>query len=327
MSDQISDFTPLSSEQLAALSDTQKEIFLSLDVQDRQFFAKNFSPAGLGQALERKWETIQSRLRTSAFDQRVKENFALQAGTDTQSSSLSVGEVAAGAAGIVGAVGIGALAKKIAVDGKAAWRGVSPRDLVDALIKTFARQEKTDIRFDPPGDEGNLHATVLLRSPGGMVPALNIDLTHLTDATEVHISKVSSQSILETVKDQGQKILDLVQDGLSLGKKGGAGNLLDLAGQMMDKGFDVVQAVKDLNLEDRAWEAIQRVADPLQAQYDERMAVVKERRLKLEMAWDDFNTCPKCRVPFGAEDSECRVCGTARPAEPEQPDPRAVSAD
>ncbi|MBN2549184.1 MAG: hypothetical protein JXB15_08510 [Anaerolineales bacterium] len=324
MSDQIPDFSPLSSEQLAALNDTQKEIFLSLDAQDRQFFAKNFSAAGLGQALERKWETVQSRLRTSAFDQRIKENLQAQGGASAQSSSLSVGEVAAGAAGIAGAVGIGVLAKKIAVDGKAAWRGVSPRDLVDALVSTFARQEKTDIRFDPPSDEGNLHATVLLRSPSGMLPALNIDLTHLADATQVYISKVSSQSLMETIKDQGQKILDLVQDGLSLGRKGGAENLLDLAGQVMDQGFDVVQAVKDLDLEDRAWAAIQRVADPLQMQYDERMADEKERQLRLEMAWDDYNTCPKCRVPFGGEDSECRVCGTARPAKPEQPDPRSA---
>ncbi|MEW5868861.1 MAG: hypothetical protein AB1894_06260 [Chloroflexota bacterium] len=323
MTEQTPNYSPLSPEQLTELNDAQKDIFQQLDEKDRQFFAKNFSPASLGKALERKWETIQSRARLSAFDQRVKENLTGPGKDAPEKPGLNAGDLALGAAGVAGVVGIGVLASKIAPEGKATWRGVTPRDLIDPLVKTFARQEKTDIRFEPPTAEGLLQASVLLRTSSGMLPGLTVVLTPLKEATEVQISKVSSDSILGTVKEGGQKLIDLVQDGLRLGKKqSGAENLLDLAGKMVNQGVDIAQSVKDLNLEDKAWEAIQNVAAPLQAIYNEKMAEQQESRLKLEMAWDDYISCPKCRVNFGADDLECRVCGTARPPRPEQPDPR-----
>ena len=37
-------------------------------------------------------------------------------------------------AGVAGAIGVGVLAGKIAPEGKASWRGVSPRDLVEPLL-------------------------------------------------------------------------------------------------------------------------------------------------------------------------------------------------
>ena len=325
MSDQTPDSTSLlSSEQLQALTDFQKEIFLKLALQDQQFFARNFYSASLGKALERKWENIQSNARLAAFDQRVKENLASQASSSASSPGLSAGDIAVGAAGVAGAVGIGVLAKKIAPDGKAIWRGVKPRDLIDSLVKTFARQEKTDIRFDPPSAEGVIHGNVLLRSSNGLLPGLDIVLAPLSEATQVTITKLSSESLMDTVKEGGQKLIDLVQDGFRLGKQGGVENLLDLAGKVVNQGTDIAKTVKDLDLEDKAWEAIKTAGDPIQAIYDEKMAAENEFRLRIEIAWDDYNTCPKCRVEFGAEDLECRVCGTARPARPERPDPRSV---
>lgn len=325
----MSDLTPepttlLTTEQLQALTDSQKEIFLKLTLQDQQFFAKNFFPASLGKALERKWENIQSNARLAAFDQRVKENLAAQVSSTSSSPGLSAGDIAVGAAGVAGAVGIGVLAKKIAPDGKATWRGTTPRDFVDPLVKLFARQEKTDIRFEPPTSEGVIHGNVLLRSSSGLLPGLDIILAPLNEATQVTITKLSSESLMDTVKEGGQKLIDLVQDGFRLGKQGGVDNLLDLAGKVVSQGTDIAKTVKDLNLEDKAWEAIKNAGDPIQSIYDEKMAVENERRLRLEMAWDDYNTCPKCRVEFGAEDLECRVCGTARPARPELPDPRSL---
>ena len=59
MTDQPSAYSPLSAEQLSALTETQKAVYLQLDGADRQFFAGNFSPASLGKALDRKAEARQ----------------------------------------------------------------------------------------------------------------------------------------------------------------------------------------------------------------------------------------------------------------------------
>jgi len=247
MNDQTFDYTPLSVDQLAALNDAQKEIFLQLDAADRQFFAANFSPASLGKALERKWETLKSRAALAAHDQRMKDRLQAKSGEAAARPAISASDVAVGAAGVAGLVGIGALARQIAPEGKASWRGVAPRDLVDALVNEFARQEKTDIRFQQPDSGGALHGEVLLRTSGGLAPALNLTLTPLGETTQVEISKISSESLLETVKEGGQKLLDLVQDGLRLGKgRTGAGDLLDMAGKVMDQGVGVAKTVNDL---------------------------------------------------------------------------------
>lgn len=322
MSEQTPDFSLLSPDHLQNLTENQKDIYLKLVPQDQQFFSKNFSPTSLGKALERKWETIQANSRLAAFDQTVKDNLVTQGATISTSPTISAGDIAVGAAGVAGAVGIGMLAKKIAPEGKAIWRGTKPRDFIDLLVKTFARQEKTDIRFASPSAQGVMHGNILLRTSSGMIPALDIILTPLRNATEVSITRLSSESVMDTVKEGGQKLIDLVQDGFRLGKQGGAENILDLAGRVVNQGTDIVKTIKDLNLEDNAWEAIKTAGDPLQAIFDEEMAIENERRLKLEMSWDDYNTCPKCRVEFSAEDLDCRVCGTARPARPDIPDPR-----
>jgi hypothetical protein len=325
MTDQTPDYSPLSEEQLETLSDSQKQIFLRLDKSDRQFFGKNFTPRALGKALERKWEIVQSQARLVEIDKSVRERLMAEASQAPEKPLIRAEDVAMGAAGVAGVVGIGVLAKKIAPDGKASWRGVKPRDLVEPLVSTFARQEKTDIRFEAPTSEGILQANVLLRTSSGMLPGLSIVLAPLSDTTQVQISKVSSQSVMEAVKEGGQKIFDLVQDGLHMGRRpASAEGFFDLAGKVVSQGVDIAKIVKDLDLEDKAWGAIQKVADPIQAIYDELMAGERETRLKLEMAWDDYKSCPKCRVEFGAEDVECRVCGAARPLKPEQADPRGV---
>ena len=334
MTDSSPETASLSTEQLAALTEAQKQIFTQLAPSDRQFFAQNFSPAALGKALERKWEVVQSRARLTAHDQRVQHSLTAQSAalstssaTPAAKSSLSMGDVAVGAAGVAGLVGIGVLASKIAPQGKATWRGVTPRDLVDPLVKAFARQEKTDIRFDAPDAQGNLHAAILVRSSSGAVPALNLTLTPLEQATQVQISKISSESLLQTVKDGSDKLIHLVQDGLRLNKgRAGLEDWLGMAGEVVDKGADLAKTAKDLDLEDRAWQVIQQAAEPLQTIYDEKMAGEKEHLSKLETAWDNYLNCPKCRVTFGAEDADCRVCGTARPSKPEQPDPRGAQA-
>ncbi len=327
MSDQPTpspEYAPLSAEQLTALNDAQKDIFVQLDPADRQFFAKSFSPISLGKALERKWQIIQSRAALDEHDRRIRRQFVALASGETAPASpqLTPGDLAAGAAGVAGLVGIGALARKVAPEGKAQWRGVKPRDLVDPLVQAFARQPRTDIRFDPPDSAGAIHGQVLLRTSGGLLPGLNIVLTPLEEALEVQVSKISSQGMLQTVKESGVRLFDLVRDALRLGRSGDPADLVDLAGRVITHGAEIAQAVDDLDLEDKAWAAIQLAAAPLQTVYDEKALIANDQRLRLEMAWDDYRSCPRCRVEFGADDTECRVCGAARPAMPPQRDPR-----
>jgi hypothetical protein len=318
----MSDYSPLSPEQLEVLNDVQKEIFLQLDDNDRKFYAENFSPSSLGKALDRKWEIMQSRARLATFDQKVKANIASGAEEEVSRTGLSAGDVAMGAAGVAGVIGVGVLARQIAPEGKASWRGVAPRDLVEPLVNAFARQEKTDIRFEAPSEQGVQQATVLLRTSKGLVPGLIVVLAPLGQSTQVQIGQLTSESVMEALKEGGLKLLDLLQDGLRMKRRGGLDDLLVLAGRAVDEGVDIAQLVKDLDLEDRAWEVIKNAADPIQAIYDQKMVIENKARLQLEMLWDDYYSCPKCRVEFGADDLECRVCGTARPEKPDQPDPR-----
>lgn len=319
----LPDLSPLSDEQIEGLAENQKQIFLQLDEADRRFFADNFTAQSLGKALDRRWETLQSRARLAEFDNRLKESLLSDSPRQSAQPSLSGGDLAVGAAGLAGAVGIGALASQIAPSGKASWRGVQPGDLVEPLAAVFARQEKTDMQFETPTEEGVLHGAVYIRTAHGLIPGLTLTLTPIGESTEVYISKVSSESIMEAIKHGSQKLLDLIKDGLILStRRGGVGNLFDLAGSMVNSGVDIARIVKDLDLEDKAWEVVQRAAEPLQKIYDERKALENAARARLEKAWDDYYHCPRCSVSFGADDTECRVCGTARPEKPALPDPR-----
>ncbi len=327
MTEQLnSDYSPLSDDQVEALNEAQREIFLRLVPSDQEFFAQNFQPISLGKALERKWEIIQSRLALDEYDRHLRERYLEIAANSMAESGLSGGDIAsgaAGAAGIAGLVGLGTLAAKIAPKGKAEWRGVTPRDLVGPLVSTFARHERTDIRFESPNAEGVVHGVVLLRTGRGMLPALDINLTPLQDAIEVKISKVSKESLIQTFKEGSGNLIELAKDALWIGtRRGGIGSLLDLAGQVMEHGSEIAHTVNDLDLEDKAWKAVQVAAEPLQTIYDEKFLIIKDARLKLEMAWDDYISCPRCRVEFGADDVECRVCGAERPQMPAEPDPR-----
>lgn len=310
--------SPLSPEQASSLTEAQKEIFQQLDLKDQAFFAQNFSAQALGKALERKGALVKKKADRS-FDQRYQKNLEeAHRSLALEGRGAGVGEMAAGVAGAAGVIGLGSLAAKLAPEGMARWRGVAPKDLTAALNNVFLGAEKTDLRFAPADGEGNLHAQVLLRTANGLKPGLDIVLTALADSTQVHISKVKAESVSEKVKEGGKKLIDLVRRGKS---RKDSGDLLGLAGDVLEQGTDIFQSVKDLNLEDQAWEAIQQAAEPLQAIYDEKMAREKEKRHLLQQAWDDFRNCPRCRVPFGAQDQECRVCGTARPAQPAEGEP------
>jgi len=319
----LRDLVPLSPEQIDRLTENQKDIFINLDEKDREFFSTHFSPESLGNALERKWETIQSQARLQEFDKHLKEKLTTNASRTNLQTAITGGDLAISATGVAGAVGIGVLASQIAPTGKASWRGVSPHDLLEPLFGAFAQQERTDLKFEPPTEAGVLHGAVFIRTQHGLIPGLAISLTPIGDSTEAFISKVSSESIIDAIKNGSHKLFDLVKDGLILSaRKGGLENLINLASSIVSNGVDIAKIVKDLDLEDKAWETIKLAADPLQKIFDERKAIENANRLKLEQAWDDYYACPKCRVSYGADDHECRVCGTARLEKPSIPDPR-----
>ena len=184
----------LSDEQRQALTETQYETFMMLDEKDQAFFAANFSPASLSSALERKLASLKARSRIDAHDQAVRSAVQARANASVTESDLGVG--LAGAAGMAAVVGLGAVAQKIAPQGKATWRGVSPRDLVNPLINEFGSKDRTDIRFNPPSAEGNHGATIFLHTPQGSVPAITITLAQLTEACEVQVTKISTESLL-----------------------------------------------------------------------------------------------------------------------------------
>ena len=88
--------------------------------------------------------------------------------------------------------------------------------------------------------------------------------------------------------------------------------------------FDAGKMVKDLDLKDRAWAALLKVAGPREEAFLARQRAAEQTRRELIDAWNSYNNCPQCSVPYESGDVQCRVCGRARNQPPSQPDPRLV---
>jgi hypothetical protein len=320
------DFNLLSTEQLAALSDAQKAVFQMLDEDDQHFFAETFTPADLPGALQRKGEIMlrsqTQRKRLAALEERLTRAAALSTGQITESNDINLGEIAAGAAA---ALGIGTAAHAIATDGSAAWKGVPPRLVANALERTFDNSETTDAEVE--GSEESLAATIYLRPPDGSryVPAITVMLSQSGENLEVKVSDLTSETWLETARQGGQRLLELAQKGLwlwlrrkSIFSMEGA----DLAQNTLDSAFDATQAVKNLNLNERVWQVIKETADAREKVYKDEQKREHQARQDLIEAWDDYQRCPRCGEAFGATETVCHICGRGRNAPPNQPDPR-----
>jgi hypothetical protein len=169
-----------------------------------------------------------------------------------------------------------------------------------------------------------VEGTVFLISSRQFVPALNVHLTKVQNGTQVKISDLTSEGLLEAVKKGGAALFRLAQKGLSLwtfGRRNPAG-ALRTASSLFEDGTDIAGLAQDLNLEKRAWQCIKNAADSLERAKQEQRRQAEESRYALEQAWDHYYNCPRCSVPFGEGDKECQVCGTQRPLMPTQPDPR-----
>lgn len=320
------DFSLLSTEQLAALDEAQKAVYQVLDDRDRRFFAQTFTPADLPGALLRKGDILQrslvQRKRLAALQERLTQAGASSAFEPGAADEVSLGDLAAGAAA---ALGIGTAAHAIATDGSAAWKGVPPRLVANAIERTFDNSETTDAEVE--GSEDNLIATIYLRPPDGSryVPAITVMLSQVGETLNVSVSDLTSETWLETARQGGQRLLELAQKGLGLWLR--RKNIfsiegMDLAQNALDSAFDATQAVKDLDLNKRVWQVIKETADEREKVYKDEMERERQARQDLIEAWDDYQRCPRCSEPFGVEETICHICGRGRNAPPTQADPR-----
>jgi predicted metal-dependent hydrolase len=95
-----------------------------------------------------------------------------------------------------------------------------------------------------------------------------------------------------------------------------------MAGSAFSDTTKIADLAGNLKLKERAWKVIRESATVLEKAAQDRARREREARQALEDAWDHYYNCPNCSVPFRLEDTQCHVCGTARPAAPQQPDPR-----
>ncbi len=306
----------LSPDQLNILEDDLTVFFTTLSPADQDFFAANFNAHDLPAALSRKRELLERSRKNHERAARIKaETDAKAAEVAAQSPDDDL--LAAAAA----ALGIGVGAAGAAISGNTAfYRGVRPSDLVDPLRAEFNSAQTVAAAGGPPEA---LTVTVFLLGPFDRVAAMTVNLTAKDDGAEVKVNDLSARGVLAVVRTGGAKLLNVAGQGLRLlSGRLSAGEAIDAAGRTLASSADLAEAVANLQLKERAWKVIRQTAEAIEAAYQDRLKQEREAQAQLEAAWDRYNNCPTCGVAFGAEDTTCRVCGSARPEKPTTPDPR-----
>lgn len=308
--------TQLSPEQMAALSDELKAVYSLLGPADQDFYARTFKPADLPVALGRKGEILKRNQALREKMEKLTATFAQEAAAHPPVDDK--GEKVLGA--VAGVLGVGAAAVMVATDNTAHYRGVRPQDLVEPLRAEFSGG-KTSASFS--GRPEAMTGTIALLSGSGTVPAMTINLNMVEDGLEIKVNDLTTQGLLETVKDGGMKLLGAAQAGLNLINRSRQGQLSpdDLA-RMVERGSGLAETAGTLKLKERAWKVIRGAAESIEAGYLSQLEQERTARALLEKAWDATVACPTCGVAFGDGDQQCRVCGGARPEPPARPDPR-----
>lgn len=307
----------LSAEQLNGLSDEQKAIFCTLSPEDQAFFARTFSPKDLPTAITRKGEIMkrhaEERERLAAMLEALRKGAQEHQPVEDEAE----GTLTALTAGVLG---VGAVAA-IATDGSASYQGVEPDDLIAPLQAEFNGRGSM-ITFN--GDNHNLTGTISLMTNAGAIPAMTITLAKTPSGCDIQVNDLTRPGIMEIVKQGGKRLLGLAGAGISLlrGEFHSADDLFDKASRALSEGAGLAEIAGHLQLKERAWRVIRQTAEALENAHLKRKEAERAERLALERAWDAYYACPTCSVPFGDGDTECRVCGSARPAQPSQPDPR-----
>jgi len=306
----------LSPEQTAALDDELKAVYCMLAPADQDFFAATFKPADLPTVLGRKRDILKRGQAERERMEQIKADFAKAAESNPPPSETADTVVG----GIAGVLGVGAAAAIVATDNTGHYRGVKPQDLVEPLRAEF---QGGRTHFAVSGASQALTATVSLRSDGDLVPAMTVNLTSFEDGIEIKVNDLTSQGLLETMKEGGKKLLGVAQAGLNLIARGKRGDLSpeDL-NSVIDSGAGLAEAAGSLKLKERAWKVIHAAGETIESGYLARLEQERQARSLLEKAWDNYYNCPTCGVAFGESDKQCRVCGTAHPEAPARPDPR-----
>lgn len=315
----------LSSEQLSALSEEEKEIFCALHPSDQDFAAHTFSAASLPVFLRKKGtlerQNQESGARQAALNSRIKN--AVPEETSDGSGSL-VQTLVGGAAAVTAAVGIGALAGKISTDGSMTWHDL-PVDLaVQALRAEFNSSDGRTNALANRMDSQTTRVDINLLASGRQIPGISVQFSSLSQSeTKVQVSDLTNASITEMLKERGEDALDLLKGGVDLlirRQRNGSidlGRMFGLGKDALDKAFDAHQAVKDLDLEDRAWESLIKVAEPRERDWEKRRRQALEDHESQRLAWKFFESCENCSVPYEPEAESCAVCGNLRPPKPD----------
>jgi hypothetical protein len=315
----------LSPEQQAGLSEEEKLIFCALHPSDQDFSARTFSPSSLPQFLRNKGALEQRKRDASAQQLSLQSRLKsiVPAGTSSSGSSLTE-TLVGGAAAVTAAVGIGVLAGKLSTDGSMTWHDL-PVDLaVRALSSEFNRGDGRTIAQLSPLDDQTTRVNIDLITSGRQVPGISIQLASLSQSeTKVQVSDLTDVSITEMLKERGQDALDLLKGGVDLlirRQRNGSidlGRMFGLGKDALDKAFDAHQSVKDLDLEDRAWECLIKIAEPRERDWEKRKRLALEDQERRRLAWKYYESCEKCSVPYEPEAESCAVCGNLRPPRPD----------
>jgi hypothetical protein len=307
--------TQLNADQIAALSDELKAVFCAMEAADQSFFATTFKPTDLAKALNRKGEILQRNQAERERMEKLKAFFAQSVEAHPPEADGAEGALTAVA---MGALGIGAA---VATDNTAHFRGVKPAELIPALRAEFGGG-KTSLQMS--GREEALTATVGLWDGSQSISAMTINLTQANDGVEVKVNDLTTRGVLTTLKEGGMKLLGAAEAGFDL-LRGGARSpmeFFDRADEAISAGTGLAEAAGNLKLKERAWKVIKQAAESIEANFLSLQEEERKARAALEAAWDRYYNCPTCGVSFQPEDNACRVCGTARPTAPTQPDPR-----
>lgn len=315
----------LSADQQSVLSEEEKEIFSSLHPSDQDFAVKAFSPASLPQFLRNK-QILEQRNR-DAHGQRlaIASRIKNAAPEDSSSDTSRLGEtLLGGAAAVTAAVGIGVLAGKLSTDGSMTWHDL-PVDLaVQALQAEFNRGDGRTGSQVTRLDGQTTRVDVDLLTSGRQVSGISVQLSSLSQGeTKVQVSDLTNVSITEMLKERGQDAMDLLKGGIDLlirRQRNGSldlGSMFGLGKDALDKVFDAHQAVKDLDLEDRAWECLVKIAEPRERDWEKRKRLALEDLESRRLAWKYFENCEQCSVSYEADVESCGVCGNLRPPRPD----------
>jgi len=315
----------LSAEQLAGLSEEERAIFCALHPSDQDFAARAFSPASLPQFLRNKG-SLENRNRENAGKQQALSARIRSAVPETtQNGSGGLGEaLVVGTAAVTAAVGIGVLAGKLSTDGSMTWHDLPVNLAVQSLQAEFNQADGRTSARAARMDSQTTRVDINLLSSGREVPGISVQLAELSQSeTKVQVSDLTDVSITEMLKERGQDALELLKGGVDLlirRQRSGSidlGRMFGLGQEALDKAFDAHQSVKDLDLEDRAWECLIRVAEPRERDWEKRKRLALEEAESRRLAWKYYENCENCSVAYTAEAESCEVCGNLRPPRPD----------